>query len=48
VSLLCHRAVLFGIIGALLVTPAFNDPLRAVALATGLANTLGFVLVASR
>lgn len=46
VILLRHRAVLFGIVGALLVAAAFHAPLRSLALAAGLVSMLSFVLVA--
>lgn len=44
--LLCHRAVLFGLLGALLVTAAFVPGLVPVALAGGLASTIAFLVLA--
>lgn len=44
--LLQHRAVLFGLLGALLVLAAFRTGLRTVALVAGLASTLSFLLIA--
>jgi len=46
VILLRHRAVLFGVIGAVLIAAAFHTPLRPLALAAGLVSMLSFVLVA--
>ena len=48
VILMRHRAVLFGIIGALLVASAFHSPLRPLALVAGLISMLSFVLIAYR
>ena len=48
VILMRHRAVLFGIIGALLVASAFHAPLRPLALVAGLISMLSFVLIAYR
>lgn len=44
--LLQHRAVLFGLLGALLVVAAFRAGLRTVALVAGLASTVSFLLIA--
>ena len=44
--LLRHRAVLFGLLGALMVTAAFVPSLQAVAFAAGLLSTLSFVAIA--
>ena len=44
--LMRHRAILFGIIGGLLVASAFHSPLRPVGLAVGLISMLSFVLIA--
>ena len=46
VILMRHRAVLFGIVGGLLVASAFHVPLRPFGLAAGLASMLSFVLIA--
>ncbi len=46
IILMRHRAVLFGVVGALLVAAAFHTPLRPIALAAGLVSMLSFVLVA--
>lgn len=46
IILLRHRAVLFGIIGAILVAAAFRAALRPLAIAAGLASMLSFVFVA--
>jgi hypothetical protein len=46
VVLMRHRAVLFGIVGALLVAAAFHPPYRPAAAAAGLVSMLSFVLVA--
>lgn len=45
--LMRHRAVLFGIVGGLLVASALRPSLRPVGLAVGLVSTLSFVLLAS-
>ena len=47
VVLMRHRAVLFGIVGGLLVIAAFRPSLRPLGLAAGLISMLSFVLVAS-
>ena len=44
--LLRHRAVLFGIVGALLAAAAFHPPLRAIGIAVGLVSMLSFVAIA--
>jgi hypothetical protein len=44
--LLQHRAVLFGLLGALLVAAAFRPELRTVALIAGLVSTLSFLVIA--
>ncbi len=46
IILMRHRAVLFGVIGALLVAAAFHTPLRPIAFGAGLVSMLSFVLVA--
>ena len=44
--LLQHRAVLFGLLGVLLIAAAFRDELRAVALIAGLVSTVSFLVIA--
>lgn len=44
--LLRHRAVLLGIVGALLIASAFHPPLRWAAIVGGLVSMISFVLVA--
>ena len=44
--LMRHRAVLFGIVGGLLVASGFHPPLRPVGFAVGLLSMLSFVLIA--
>ena len=44
--LLQHRAVLFGLLGVLLIAAAFRHELRAVALIAGLVSTLSFLVIA--
>ena len=46
VVLMRHRAVLFGIVGGLLVVAAFRPSLRPLGLAAGLISMLSFVLIA--
>lgn len=46
VLLLRHRAVLFGLLGALLIGGAFLAPLRAIALGAGLVSTGAFLILA--
>ncbi len=41
--LLRHRAVLFGLLGALLMTAAFVSALRVAAIVGGLLSTLSFI-----
>lgn len=43
--LLQHRAVLFGLLGALLVVAAFRPELRTVALIMGLASAVSFLVI---
>ena len=44
--LMRHRAVLFGIVGGLLLVAAFHPPLRSVGYTVGFASMLSFLLVA--
>ena len=44
--LMRHRAILFGIVGSLLVVAAFHRPLRTVGYASGFASMLSFLLIA--
>lgn len=44
--LLQHRAVLFGLLGALLVAAAVRPELRTLALIAGLASTVSFLVIA--
>lgn len=44
--LMRHRAVLFGLLGGLLVAAAFLPSLRAIALVGGLISVLSFLLLA--
>ena len=44
--LLQHRAVLFGLLGVLLIAAAFRPELRAIALIAGLASTVSFLVIA--
>jgi len=44
--LLQHRAVLFGLLGALLIAAAFRPELRAVALVAGLLSSVSFLVIA--
>jgi len=46
VILMRHRAILFGIVGGLLVASAFHAPLRPAALLAGLISMLSFVAIA--
>jgi hypothetical protein len=46
IVLMRHRAVLFGIVGALLIAAAFHPPLRVVAFVAGLVSMLSFVAIA--
>jgi len=44
--LLRHRAVLFGLLGALLIAAAFRPDLRPIALIAGLVSTVSFLVIA--
>jgi hypothetical protein len=44
--LLQHRAVLFGVLGALLMVAAFRSQLRGVATTAGLVSMISYVLLA--
>lgn len=44
--LLRHRAVLFAIVGGLLIAAAFHAPLRWAAIVAGLVSMLSFVVIA--
>jgi hypothetical protein len=44
--LMRHRAVLFGLVGGLLVAAAFHPPLRTLGYAAGFASMLSFLLIA--
>ena len=44
--LMRHRAVLFGIVGGLLLVAAFHPPLRTLGYAAGFTSMLSFLLVA--
>ena len=44
--LMRHRAILFGIVGGLLLVSAFHLPLRRIGLSIGLISMLSFVLIA--
>lgn len=46
--LMRHRAVLFGIVGGLLLAAAFRPPLRALGYAVGFVSMLSFLLIAWR
>ena len=46
VILMRHRAVLFGIVGVLLVACVFRPALRPIGLAVGLTSMLAFVVIA--
>lgn len=46
IILMRHRAVLFGIVGGLLLLSAFHSPLRPVGYAAGFISMLSFVLIA--
>ncbi len=43
--LMRHRAVLFGLVGGLLVVTAFHPPLRTVGYTVGFVSMLSFLLV---
>lgn len=44
--LMRHRALLFGLLGALLVAAAFRPALQPLAIAAGLASTCAFLVLA--
>lgn len=44
--LMRHRAVLFGIVGGLLLVAAFHPPLRVTGYAVGFASMVSFLVVA--
>lgn len=44
--LMRHRALMFGVLGGLMVAAVFVPPLRAPMLVAALVSTLGFVLLA--
>jgi hypothetical protein len=44
--LMRHRALLFGLLGALLVTAAFRPALQPLAIAAGLASACAFLVLA--
>ena len=44
--LMRHRAVLFGLVGGLLVAAAFYPPLRMVGYAVGFASMVSFLVIA--
>jgi hypothetical protein len=44
--LMRHRAVLFGVVGGLLLVAAFRPRLRAVAATVGLVSVVSFLLLA--
>ena len=44
--LMRHRAVLFGLVGGLLLGAAFHPPLRTLGYAAGFASMLSFLLIA--
>lgn len=44
--LMRHRAVLFGIVGGLLLVAAFHPPLRTLGYAVGFSSMLSFLLIA--
>jgi hypothetical protein len=46
VILMRHRAVLFGILGALMIASAFDPSLQPVGIAVGLASMLSYVALA--
>jgi hypothetical protein len=46
VILMRHRAVLFGVVGGLLVVSAFHAPLRPAGYAAGFISMLSFVVIA--
>jgi hypothetical protein len=46
--LMRHRAVLFGLVGGLLLVAAFHPPLRTLGYAVGFSSMLSFLLIAWR
>lgn len=44
--LMRHRALMFGILGALLVYAAFKPDIQFLAIVAGLASAVGFVIIA--
>lgn len=46
VILMRHRAILLGIVGALLAVAAFQEPLRPIATVAGFVSMLSFVAIA--
>jgi hypothetical protein len=44
--LMRHRAVLFGIVGGLLLVAAFHPPLRTLGYAVGFSSMLSFLVIA--
>jgi hypothetical protein len=44
--LMRHRAVLFGLVGGLLLVAAFHPPLRTIGYAVGFSSMLSFLLIA--
>jgi hypothetical protein len=44
--LMRHRAVLFGLVGGLMLLAAFHPPLRALGYALGFSSMLSFLLIA--
>lgn len=46
--LLRHRALLFGLVGGLLLAGAFHAPWRMLAVIVGLISTLGFLLISAQ
>ena len=44
--LMRHRAVLFGVVGGLLLVAAFHPPLSTVAYAVGFSSMLSFLVIA--
>jgi hypothetical protein len=44
--LMRHRAVLFGLVGGVLLVAAFHPPLRALGYAAGFASMTSFILIA--
>jgi hypothetical protein len=46
--ILQHRALLFGLLGALFVIAMFKNDMRIIAMLLGLVSTLGFILLAQQ